>query len=108
MSTTVLPPSTRRLTAPTFDVEGEAARGIATHARLGDAGEQLTDGSERAGVGGRVAPWGSPDGRLVDVDHLVDVLHPHDGVAGPRLVLGFVEELGQLLVQNQGQAWGLR
>ncbi len=62
------------LAPATLDVEAEPPRTIAADARLGDAGEQLADRREEAGIGGRVGARGPPDGALVDLDDLVDVL----------------------------------
>ncbi len=64
------------LAAPALDVEAEAAGLVTAQARLGDAGEQLADGAEEAGVGGGVGTRGPPDGALVDLDDLVDRLDP--------------------------------
>ena len=60
------------LAAAALDVEREAARAVAAHARLRHAGEQLADRREQADVGGRVGARRPADGRLVDLDHLVD------------------------------------
>src|SRR5690606_23597122 len=51
--------------------------------------ENLPDIVEDAGVGGRVGPGGAADGRLIDVDHLVQVFDPRNVVviAGNRLRL---------------------
>src|SRR6266436_10343310 len=70
------------LAAPALDVEREAPRLVAAHARVGRAGEQRADEGEDPGVGGRVRPRRPPDRRLVDVDHLVEVLRPLDAVVG--------------------------
>src|SRR5690606_24885785 len=55
--------------APTaLDVEGEPARPVPAHLRLGGVGEQLADVVEHAGVGGGVGPRGAPDRGLVHAD----------------------------------------
>ncbi len=67
------------LAAPATDVEGEAPRSVAPDLRLVRLAEQPPDVVEDSRVGGRVRPRGPPDGRLVDRDHLVellDALHP--------------------------------
>ena len=66
------------LAAAALDVEGEAARLVAARLRLGQAGEQLADRREDAGVGRRVRARRAADRRLVDVDDLVDVLEALD------------------------------
>jgi len=62
------------LAAAALHVEAEAARLVAAHPGLGRAGEQLPDGPEQADVGGGIRPGRPPDGALIDLDDLVDVL----------------------------------
>ena len=88
------------LAATALDVEGEAARLVAAQPCLGDRGEELADRREHAGVGRRVRARSAADGRLVDVDHLVEQVE-----AGHRVVLagalaGLVEELSGALVRG--------
>ena len=64
-----------RLASAPLDIEGEPARFITSRASFGNSREQLTDGSERAGVGRRVRARGATDRRLVDIHHLVNVLN---------------------------------
>ena len=66
------------LAAPALDVEREAARLVAARLGLRQAGEPLADRREGAGVGGGVGARRAADGRLVDVDDLVEVLQPLD------------------------------
>src|SRR5262249_54875071 len=61
-------------------VEAEPARLVAAHLRLGQFGEQGADLVEDLDVRRRVGARRPADGRLVDVDHLVDVLGPRDPV----------------------------
>ena len=82
------------LAAAALHVEGIAPRLVAARLGLGQAGEQIADVGEDAGVGGGVRARRAPDGRLIDVDHLVDVLQPLDarrsrlgGVLGPIQLL---------------------
>ncbi len=74
-----------RLAAPALDVEGEAAGLVAALARFGQHRVQLADGREEPGVGRGVRARRAADGRLVDLDHLVDVLQPFDRVVLARL-----------------------
>src|SRR5690606_39857208 len=69
-----------RLAAAALHVEGEAAGRVAADLRLGQFGEERADRREDAGVGGRVRAWCAADGRLVDVDDLVEVLEAVDAV----------------------------
>ena len=68
------------LAATALHVEAEAARAVAPHARLRDAREQLPDGPEQAGVGGRVGARRPADRALVDLDDLVHRLHTVEAV----------------------------
>ena len=74
------------LAAPALDVEAEAARTVATDLGLLRHGEQLADVVEQAGVGGRVGAGRPADGRLVDVDDLVQQVDAFDAIvlAGPH------------------------
>ena len=78
------------LAAAALDVEREAARTVAAHARLGHAGEQLADGREQADVRGRVGARRPADGRLVDLDDLVDRLDALERVVLARILAGAV------------------
>ncbi len=70
-----------RLAAAALDVEGEAAGLVAARLGLGQAGEPVADHGEGAGVGRGVGARGAADRRLVDVDHLVELLEPGDALA---------------------------
>ena len=89
-----------RLAPTAFHVERKPAGFVSPGPSLGDSGEQLSDGGKGARVGGRVAAGSPANGRLVDVDHLVDVFDSLDlvEIAGP--VLSPEEVLGQLLVED--------
>ena len=63
-----------RLAAAALDVEREPAGLVAADLGLLGLREQLADVVEHAGVGGRVRPRRAADGRLVDVDDLVELL----------------------------------
>ncbi len=67
-----------RLAAAALDVEAEAAGLVAARLALGQAGEPVADLGEGAGVGRRVGARGAADRRLVDVDHLVEMLEAGD------------------------------
>ena len=88
------------LAAPALDVEGEATWSVAPDAGFRERGEQLADGCEGPGVGRGIAAGCAPDGRLVDVDYLVDLVQAGDGVVSAGAVLGSGHVLGQALVQH--------
>ncbi|MBA7564566.1 hypothetical protein ES708_06229 [subsurface metagenome] len=93
-----LPPA--GFATPALNVKGEAPRGVAPHPGLGHGGEKLADRSESACIGSRVAAGGTPDRRLVDIDHLVYVLNTDDIIALPRPLPRAVKELRQLLIKD--------
>ena len=95
------------LAAPALDVEGEAPRAVAAHPRLRHGGEDLAHVVPHAGVGGRVGARGAPDGRLVDVDHLVQVLQAAHGPVASGHAPGVVEAVGQHLVEDRVDQGGL-
>src|SRR5690606_16469076 len=59
--------------AAALDVEREAPGRIAARLRFRQAGEPVADRGEGAGIGRGVRARRAPDGRLVDVDHLVEM-----------------------------------
>src|SRR5690606_22519157 len=89
-----------RVAAAALDVEAEPPRLVAPDLGLRRLAEQRADTVEDAGVGGRVRTGRAPDGRLVDMHHLVEVVQSgHPGVLarhGPRAV----EATGEDLVQD--------
>ena len=89
-----------RLAAAALDVEREPALLVAAHLRLGRRGEQLADVVEDAGVGRRVGPRRAADRRLVDVDHLVDVVEAGDPLVPARDRARVVDLLGQRRVED--------
>ena len=74
------------LAAPALDVEAEAAGLVSALHGQRRLGEQVADGVVEADVGGGVGPAVAADGRLVDVDDFVDMLHAVEAVvvAGER------------------------
>src|SRR4030095_15187272 len=76
------PAPLKTLASAPLQVEGEAARAVATDFRLGQLREQLANRREQSRIGRRVGTRRPTDRALIDVDDLVDVLEPRD-----RLVL---------------------
>ena len=60
------------LAPPTRDIEAEASTLVAPRLALGKLCEQAADRVEDSDIGCRVGARGTPDWRLVDIDHLVD------------------------------------
>ena len=81
-------------------VEAEAARRVAAGAALGHRREQVADGAEQPGVGGGVGAWGAADGRLVDVDDLVEQIEPVDAIAGCGEGAGAIQVTRRLGVER--------
>ena len=68
------------LAAAALDVEGEAPRLVAARLGFRQVGEPVADGREGAGVGRGVGARRAADGRLVDVDDLVEEFQALDAV----------------------------
>ena len=88
------------LATPALHVEGEAAGPEAARLCLGHHREQLADEREEPRVGGRVRSRRPADGRLVDLDHLVDQFDAFDAIVRARIVAGAVELAGERLVED--------
>src|SRR6185369_7031998 len=69
------------LAATALDVEGEAAGLVTARLRFREASKPVSNLGEGAGVGRRVGAGGAADRRLVDVDHLVELLEARDFLA---------------------------
>ena len=86
--------------AAALDVEAEAAGLVAALARFGKHGVELADGREEAGVGGGVGARRAADGRLIDLDHFVDVFQAFDGIVLARGVVRSVDFFRQRAIKN--------
>ena len=82
------------------DVEAEPARRVAAGLGLGEPGVQVADLVEQLDVGRRVGARRPADRRLVDVDHLVELLEPLDPVVRARLGDGPVQVARQGLAED--------
>ncbi|MBA7709009.1 hypothetical protein ES703_117916 [subsurface metagenome] len=92
--------ATTGFTAPTLNIEGKTTRSVASHPRLRDGGKKLTNRGKGAGVGGWITTRGAPNRRLVNIDHLINMLNTDDTIAITRSFPRPIEELCQLLIQN--------
>ena len=88
------------LAAAATGVEGEAAGAVATGLGVGQGGEEITDVVEEIGVGGGVGTGGAADGTLVDVDDLIQVFQPLDGIVLAGVGLHAVEGHAQLFIED--------
>src|SRR5262249_33946257 len=89
-----------RLASSALDVEREAPRPVAAHARFGQLREQFADMGEEAGVGRGIGSRRAPDRALVNVDHLVQVLDALDAAMGAGAFAGAVEFLRQRAIER--------
>src|ERR1039458_2776151 len=80
------------LAATAFDVEAEAPRAVAANLGRGQAREEVPDMVEHAGIGRWVAARGAANGRLINDDHLVEILEALEGTVQARALFG-AEEL---------------
>ena len=67
-----------RFATSTFDVEREAPRFVTTFARLGQHRVELAQRREQTRVSRGIRSRRASDGRLIDLDHLVDVFQSFD------------------------------
>ena len=81
-------------------VEAESAGFVAAHPGLRCFGEEGADRVEDLRVGRRIRSRRAADGRLVDVDDLVQVTHALEAVEFSRLGAGLVQRPGQGRVQD--------
>ena len=68
-------------------VEAKAAWAITSLARSGHFGHEVANVREQTGVRGRVAARGATNGRLIHIDHFVEVVQPQNVFVGGRLVV---------------------
>jgi len=97
---TQLPLPLAGLAATTVYIEGETPWFVPAHLALRHFGEQGADMVKQTSVSRWVGARRAPDGRLVDVDDLVQVLQPFDAVVGSGLGAGAVQLVRQFLVQD--------
>src|SRR5262249_731309 len=95
------------LTAAALDVEAESAGAVAAFARFSKHGIELADRREQTGVGSGVRSRCAADGRLVNHDDLVKVLHPLDGTVWSRFLDRAIKLLGDGPVENVVHQGGL-
>src|SRR5579883_1812018 len=86
--------------APALDIERETARQVAAYARLRHLGEEFANAREGIRIGSRIRARRAPDWRLVDINHLVQMLHALDAVMQARLLVSAGESVRQLAIEN--------
>ena len=69
------------------DVKAEATGAIPAFARCGYLGHEVANVREHAGVSGGVAARCAANGRLVDVDDLVEMVEPQNVLVGGGLIV---------------------
>ena len=81
-------------------VEAEPSGPVAAQPGFGSLGEEGADRVEDLRVGRRVRPRRAADGRLVDIDDLVQVPDAREAVVFARVRAGLVQRAGQGRVQD--------
>src|SRR5262249_25880679 len=89
-----------RLAAAALHVEREASGAEATRPRVGQLREQLPDWAEESGIGGGIGPRAAADGRLADLDDLVDELPAHELVVCAWLLAPAAEPADHAAVER--------
>ncbi len=87
------------LAASALDVEGKPSRLIAAQLGLGSLGEKVAYECERPGICSRIRSRGSANRRLVDIDHLINMLQPQNLLVGQRFPAWIVESAAQNRIQ---------
>ena len=72
------------LAAAALDVKAETPGLVPARLGFGQTGKPVADRGEGTGIGRRIRPRRAPDGALVNVDHLVQMLQPLDRLARRR------------------------
>ncbi len=94
------------LTAPAVHVERETSRFVTAHLAFGQFGKQFADLVEHAGVGTGVRTRRAANGRLVDVDDLVQMLDAFDAFMLTGLRASAHQLGGQRVVKHLGHQRG--
>ena len=89
-----------RLAAAALDIERETARAVAARLGIRRLGEQVADVVEHARIGRRIGARRASDGRLVDVDDLIQILDADEFVVRAGTGLCTVQLRCQLFVQD--------
>ena len=89
-----------RLAAAALDIERETARAVAARLGIRRLGEQIADVVEHTRIGRRVGARRAPDGRLVNVDDLIQILDADEFVVRACTGLCTVQLRCQLFVQD--------
>ena len=90
-----------------FDIEAEPARPVAARLGVRSLGKQVADVVKYAGISRRVGARRAPDGRLVDVDDLVQIGQAGDRIVRARTRLGAVQLGRKALIQDLVDERGL-
>ena len=83
--------SAARFTPAALYVKAEPSLAVPLCLGVRSGGEQVPYEVEYACVGSRVGPGSTPDGRLVDVDNLIQLLHALDALVPARYGSGPVQ-----------------
>ena len=90
------------LAAASRHVEAEAPRAVAARLRLRNAREERPQVVPEPNIGGRVGARRAPDGRLVDIDDLIDLVEPLELLVRPHKARGMMDGVGERRCQRIG------
>src|SRR6202041_3638789 len=88
------------LAATALDIETKPPRLISALARFGEHRIQFSYRSEYTRIGSGIRPRSSPDGRLIDLHHLINVLDASDGAVFAGFFHGAIQILRERAVQD--------
>ncbi len=77
--------------ATTFDIETETTWFKAALLGLRKLRKQISNVIENFDISTWIGPWSSPDGRLIDRNHLVEMFHTFDRSVFPRFAKAIIE-----------------
>src|ERR1700676_2608613 len=90
-----------------FHVKTKTSGFIAALARFGKHGKKIADGRENPGVGGGIRTRSSADGRLIDLNYLVDLLRAKNFAMRGDGLHGTIKFLGERAIKNVIDECGL-
>ena len=88
------------LTTPALYVEAESALLITFGLGIGSGSKQVTDLIKNAGISSRIGTWSPSNRRLVNINHLIQLLDPQDITVLSRNHPGSVQIPGKTLIQD--------
>ena len=88
------------LTAAALDIKRKASRCVSAGLGFGQTGKEITDVGKHPRVCGRITARGAADGRLVNIDHFVNIFHAANNVVGAGFHFGIIQRTHHRRVQR--------